>query len=226
MLCVTDKPEEGNAFGKATLADWQQVHGRLPPLLVRYLLSGERSACVVGSLSASGCRTAVRSQDCTAYAQCLSVLRLYCIGACPPDQLCVLPIHLHPHPAADQGDWFTRLVAYLLWVKKNAQGPWPMYINMLPKVRSSSSGEGARRAGSALATHPAAARGHRHACCVDHMLSRRLEQLSALAGCCTHPGCIPPPCCLTAHRCCLAVAFVALLLRYATARLHACRWMS
>ena len=41
LLCVTDAPAAGNAFGRRVLEDWQLLHGRLPPLLVRYLLGGE-----------------------------------------------------------------------------------------------------------------------------------------------------------------------------------------
>jgi hypothetical protein len=44
ILCVTDEPSKGSAFGRRVLEDWQLLHGRLPPLLVRYLLGGERQA--------------------------------------------------------------------------------------------------------------------------------------------------------------------------------------
>lgn len=37
-------------------------------------------------------------------------------------------------PLADEGDWFLRLAAWLLWLKRNAQGPWRLYIDLLPKV--------------------------------------------------------------------------------------------
>ena len=37
LLCVTDEPAKGNAFGRRVLEDWQLLHGRLPPLLNRYL---------------------------------------------------------------------------------------------------------------------------------------------------------------------------------------------
>ena len=40
MLCVTDQPKLGDAFGRRVLGDWQMLHGRLPPLLVRYLVGG------------------------------------------------------------------------------------------------------------------------------------------------------------------------------------------
>lgn len=43
LLCVTDQPKQtGNAFGRRCLEDWQMLHGPLPPLLQRYLLSGGR----------------------------------------------------------------------------------------------------------------------------------------------------------------------------------------
>lgn len=74
LLCVTDEPAKGAALGRRALEDWQLLHGRLPPLLNRYLLS-------------------------------------------------------------DEGDWFVRLAAWLLWLKQNATGPWRLYVDMLPKVR-------------------------------------------------------------------------------------------
>lgn len=42
-LAVSDDPggPGGGAFGRASLAEWQAVHGPLPPLLVSYLLSSE-----------------------------------------------------------------------------------------------------------------------------------------------------------------------------------------
>ncbi|EFN53459.1 hypothetical protein CHLNCDRAFT_136721 [Chlorella variabilis] len=72
MLCVTDQPKLGDAFGRRVLGDWQMLHGRLPPLLVRYLVG-------------------------------------------------------------DEGDWFVRLAAWLLWLRRNAQGPWRLYIDLLPR---------------------------------------------------------------------------------------------
>jgi hypothetical protein len=40
LLCVTDEPlKTGNSFGKAVQADFQLLHGDLPPLLASYLLS-------------------------------------------------------------------------------------------------------------------------------------------------------------------------------------------
>lgn len=43
LLCVTDQPgATGNAFGKRLLGDWQLLHGKLPPLLNKYLLGGEQ----------------------------------------------------------------------------------------------------------------------------------------------------------------------------------------
>lgn len=36
--------------------------------------------------------------------------------------------------SADEGDWFLRLAAWLLWLKRNAQGPWRLYVDLLPKV--------------------------------------------------------------------------------------------
>lgn len=43
VLCVTDRPEGpgGNASGRQALAAWQAAHGRLPPLLINHLLSGQ-----------------------------------------------------------------------------------------------------------------------------------------------------------------------------------------
>lgn len=42
-LAVSDDPggPGGGAFGRAALAEWQAVHGALPPLLNSYLLSSE-----------------------------------------------------------------------------------------------------------------------------------------------------------------------------------------
>ena len=43
MLAVADRPGElpaGPAFSKRVLQDWQLLHGKMPPLLVSYLLSG------------------------------------------------------------------------------------------------------------------------------------------------------------------------------------------
>lgn len=71
---MTDEPRRtGAAFGRRVLEDWQLLHGRLPPLLNKYLLS-------------------------------------------------------------DEGDYFVRLAALLLWLRRNAQGPWRLYVDMLPKV--------------------------------------------------------------------------------------------
>jgi hypothetical protein len=39
MLCVSDKPSRGSAFGRRLLDDWQALHGPLPPLLAGFLLS-------------------------------------------------------------------------------------------------------------------------------------------------------------------------------------------
>ncbi|KAL4459118.1 hypothetical protein ABPG75_013983 [Micractinium tetrahymenae] len=72
MLCITDEPAKGNVLGRRALEDWQLLHGRLPPLLNRYLLG-------------------------------------------------------------DEGDWFVRLAAWLLWLKRNAAGPWRLYVDILPK---------------------------------------------------------------------------------------------
>lgn len=44
------------------------------------------------------------------------------------------PISLLCCPCAEDGDWFLRLAAWLLWLKRNAQGPWRLYIDLLPKV--------------------------------------------------------------------------------------------
>lgn len=41
---------------------------------------------------------------------------------------------LAPCLSTDDGDWFVRLVAWLLWLKRNAQGPWRLYIDLLPRV--------------------------------------------------------------------------------------------
>ena len=76
LLAVTDQPSKtGNAFGRRVLEDWQLLHGRLPPLLQRYLL-------------------------------------------------------------AEEGDWFLRLSAWLLWLRRNATGPWRVYVDLLPKARA------------------------------------------------------------------------------------------
>lgn len=82
LLCVTDQPSKtGNAFGRRVLEDWQLLHGRLPPLLNRYLLSG---ACmpsrrpVAGVLASPGVRrlsAAARRVHCWAAA---SLRRLPC----------------------------------------------------------------------------------------------------------------------------------------------------
>lgn len=37
-------------------------------------------------------------------------------------------------PPTDEGDWFLRLAAYLLHLKRAAQGPWRLYIDLLPRV--------------------------------------------------------------------------------------------
>ena len=49
LLAVTDQPMAtsggGGGFGRRVLQDFQLLHGRLPPLLVRYLLGGEPEGC-------------------------------------------------------------------------------------------------------------------------------------------------------------------------------------
>lgn len=42
LLCVTDKPSvSGDDFGRKVLEEWQLLHGRLPPLLLNYILSSD-----------------------------------------------------------------------------------------------------------------------------------------------------------------------------------------
>lgn len=42
LLCVTDKPSvSGDGFGRKVLEEWQLLHGRLPPLLLNYVLSND-----------------------------------------------------------------------------------------------------------------------------------------------------------------------------------------
>ena len=41
-----------------------------------------------------------------------------------------------PSPSAEEGDWFVRLAAWLLWLRQNAQGPWRLYVDILPQVRA------------------------------------------------------------------------------------------
>jgi len=53
LLCVTDEPlKTGNTYGSAALADYQQLHGDLPPLLANYLVSSE--LCTPGGRSSTG----------------------------------------------------------------------------------------------------------------------------------------------------------------------------
>lgn len=54
VLCVTDEPAKGNALGRRALEDWQLLHGKLPPLLNRYLLGGQCSP--VACLCSSSCQ--------------------------------------------------------------------------------------------------------------------------------------------------------------------------
>ncbi|PRW59741.1 acyl-coenzyme A oxidase peroxisomal isoform B [Chlorella sorokiniana] len=48
-----------------------------------------------------------------------------------------LPPLLQRYLLADEGDWFLRLAVWLLWLKRNAQGPWRLYIDLLPKEEMS-----------------------------------------------------------------------------------------
>ena len=44
--------------------------------------------------------------------------------------------------AAGEGDWFSRLAAWLLWLKQHAPeaGPWRRYIALLPQASRASGG--------------------------------------------------------------------------------------
>lgn len=42
LLCLADKPgDTGDEFARKVLQEWQLLHGRLPPLLLNYILAGD-----------------------------------------------------------------------------------------------------------------------------------------------------------------------------------------
>jgi hypothetical protein len=139
MLCVTDQPKLGSAFGRRVLDDWQLLHGRLPPLLVRYLLGGALgtlwSCHIMGArhclepykfASPRTLKSRTKAHQC-----CRALLSAERVSLWP---LCCNRSPGRTCPAADEGDWFVRLVAWLLWLRGNARGPWRLYVDLLPKV--------------------------------------------------------------------------------------------
>lgn len=52
LLCITDDPLKTNTFGTAALADWQMLHGAMPPLLSSYLLSSKLASSLQSELAA------------------------------------------------------------------------------------------------------------------------------------------------------------------------------
>lgn len=129
LLCVTDQPKQtGNAFGRRCLEDWQMLHGPLPPLLQRYLLAGGRRAV----WCAAALKCCFRQGSDWLWVWC-SLLSGSCMDSMLPGAPAFKPI-CAVLASADEGDWFLRLAAWLLWLKRNARGPWRLYIDLLPKV--------------------------------------------------------------------------------------------
>eukprot|EP00878_Enallax_costatus_P035849 GHUV01040088.1.p1 GENE.GHUV01040088.1~~GHUV01040088.1.p1 ORF type:complete len:486 (+),score=115.66 GHUV01040088.1:144-1601(+) len=94
-------------------------------------------------------RGLVAQQDCSAGTQCISVdaFNLLCVtdeplrtgnafgsAALADWQLLhsELPPILASYLLSRRGDWFKRLVAWLLWLKRHGHGVWQMYMQLMP----------------------------------------------------------------------------------------------
>lgn len=121
-LCVVDEPlRTGHVFGAAVLADWQSIHTELPPLLSAYLQSSE--CCLILETT----EPAICCYSQPAWQQQLH-LQLAQPRNCGSVCVCL--------KRAGRGDWFRRLVAWLLWLKRHGRSPsWALYLQLLPQVR-------------------------------------------------------------------------------------------